>query len=105
MAQQGNGRMNAYHCLANKSKDSQKGDGLRPEVHHADLIMAEHCIEESGKGGNQTRPQGIGEEPDLHDDPIKGGMGRRPDWGPAALVEDGRKSRTDLLQGFGVEYD
>ena len=74
VAQQGNGRRNAYHRLTNKSKDNQKSNGLRPEVHHADLIMGEHRIEESGKEGNQTRPQGIGEESDLRDDPIKGGM-------------------------------
>ena len=97
--------MNAYHCLANKGEDNQEGNRLRPEVHHVDLIMGVHHIEESGKGGNQTRPQGIGEEPDLPDNPIKGGMGRRPDRGPAALVEDGCKSRADLVLGFGVEYD
>ena len=56
MAQQGNRRRDAYHHLAHESKDSQKGNGLRPEVHHVDLIMGEHGIEESRKGGNQTRP-------------------------------------------------
>ena len=43
MAQQGNGRRNAYHHLANKRKDSQKSNGLRPKVHHAflDRIITE----------------------------------------------------------------
>ena len=74
-------------------------------MHHMDLIMGEHRIEESGKGGNQTRPQGIDKESDLRDNPIKGGMGRRPDCGPAALVEDSGKGRADLVQGFRIEYD
>ena len=56
VAQQGNRRRDAYHRLAHKSKDGQEGNGLRPEVHHVDLIMGEHIIEESRKGGNQTRP-------------------------------------------------
>ena len=75
------------------------------KVQHVDLIMGKHGIEEIRKGGNQTRPQGIGKEPDLREDPVKGGMGRRPDRGPAELVEDGGKSRADLVQGFWVEYD
>ena len=54
MEQQGNGRRNVHHCLAKKSEDSQEGNGLRPEVHHVDLIMGEHRVEESRKGG--TRP-------------------------------------------------
>ena len=32
-------------------------------------------------------------------------MGRRPGRGPTTLVEDGGKSRTDLAQGLGIEYD
>ena len=102
--QQGNGRGNAHHCLANKSEDKQEGNGLRPEVHHVDLIMGKHRIEESGKGGNQARPQGIGKESKLHDDPVEGGVGRGPDRHLPALIEAGGKSGADLLQGLQIEY-
>ena len=65
-------------------------------MHHVDLIVGKHDIEEIRKGGNQTRPQGIGKILDLGDYPVNGevrrGLGRRP----PAFVEDSGQSRANL---------
>ena len=74
-------------------------------MHHVDLVMRKHHVEEGGKGGNQTRPQGVGKESDLRDNPVKGGMGRGLDHRPPALVEAGGERGADLLQGFQIEYE
>ena len=41
-------------------------------MHHMDLVMGKHGIEEIGKGGNQSRPQGVGKVPNLGDHPVNG---------------------------------
>ena len=105
MAQEGNGGRNAHHDLANKGEDSKESNGLGTKVHHVDLVMGEHRIEESRNGGNQTRPQGVGKKSDLRDDPIEGGMGCGSNRRPPALVEDGSKGGADLVQGFEIEYE
>ena len=69
-------------------------------MHHVDLVMGKYSIEEIGKGGNQTRPQGISEESDLGDYSVEGGVRCRPDRRPHALVKDGGEGRADLVQGF-----
>ena len=66
-------------------------------MHHVDLVMRKHNIEEIGKGGNQSRPQSIGEVPDLGDYSVNTEVRRGPDRGPPALVEDGGNGRTDLV--------
>ena len=74
-------------------------------MHHVDLVMGKYDIEEIGKGGNQSRPQGVGEVPDLGVNPVNGearrGLGRRP----PALIEDGGQGRADLAQAFLIDYD
>ena len=45
-------------------------------MHHVDLIVGKHDIEEIRKGGNQTRPQGVGKIRDLGDYPVDGEVGR-----------------------------
>ena len=57
------------------------------------------------KGGNQACPQGVGEESDLHDNPVEGGVGRGPDRHLPALIEAGGKGGADFLQGLQVEYE
>ena len=57
-------------------------------------------MKKSEKGGNQSRPQGIGEEPDLGDYSVKGEARCGPDRRPPALIEDGVKGRADLVQGL-----
>ena len=73
-------------------------------MHHVDLVMRKHSVEEIGKGGNQSRPQSVGEVADLGDCSVNGEVRRGPDRRPPTLVEDGGKSRADLVQGFGIEY-
>ena len=104
MAQEGNRRRNPHHGLADEGEDSKQSNGLGAKMHHVDLVMGKHRIEESGKGGNQARPQGVGKESDLHDDPVEGGVRRGPDRCLPALIEAGGKHQTDLLQGFQIEY-
>ena len=89
----------------NKGEDGKKGNGLGIKMHHMDLIMGKHCIEEGGERGNQASPQGVGKESNLHDDPVKGGMGHRPSRRPSALVEAGGERGLDFLQGFQIEYE
>ena len=67
--------------------------------------MGKYGVEEIGKGGNQSRPQGISKVLDLGGYPINGEVRRGPDRRPPTLVEDGGKGGTDLIQGFQVEYD
>ena len=74
-------------------------------MHHVDLIVGKHDIEEIRKGGNQIRPQGVGKILDLADYPVDGEVGRGPGRRPPALVEDSGQSRADLAQAFSVEYD
>ena len=61
-----------------------------------DLIMGKHGVEEIRKGGNQSRPQGVGEESDLRDDLVEGGMGRGPSHRPSTLVEAGGEGEGDF---------
>ena len=75
------------------------------KIHHVDLVMGKHHIEESEKGGNQARPQGVGKESDLCNDLVKGGVGRGPDRRLPSLIEAGGKHRVDLLQGVQAEYE
>ena len=56
VAQQGDRREDAYHSLANEGEDRQKSNGVRTQMHHVDLIVGKHGIEEIRKGRNQTRP-------------------------------------------------
>ena len=65
-------------------------------MHHVDLIMGEHDIQEIRKGGNQTRPQGVGKIWDLGSYLVDGEVGRRPGRRPPALIEDGGHSQADL---------
>ena len=65
MAQEGNGRSNAHHGFTKKGEDSKKGNELRIKMHHMDLIVGKHNIEEGGERGNQTSPQGVDEESNL----------------------------------------
>ena len=74
-------------------------------MHHMDLVMGKHSVEEIGKGGNQSRPQGVGKVPDLGDYFVDGEVGRGPGRRPPAFVEDSGQSRADLAQAFSVEYD
>ena len=54
MVQEGHGRGNAHHGLADKGEDGEKGDRLGIKVQHMDLVMRKHGIEESGEGRNQA---------------------------------------------------
>ena len=74
-------------------------------MHHVDLVMGKNGIEEIGKGGNQSRPQGVGKVLDLGDYSVDGEVGCGPGHRPPALVEDGGQSRADLAQAFSIEYD
>ena len=74
-------------------------------MHHVNLVMGKYGVEEIGKGGNQSHPQGISEVPDLGDYSVNGEVRRGPDRRPPTLVEDGGKGGTDLVQAFQVEYD
>src|SRR4051812_41487486 len=74
-------------------------------MHHVDLVMGEDGLEEIEKGGNQTRPQGVGEIMNLSDYPVTGEVRRRPGRRPPTLVEDGGQSRAELIQALSIEYD
>ena len=104
MAQEGNGRSNAHRGLANKGEDGEKGNGLGIKMQHVNLVMGKHCVEEGGERGNQARPQGIDEEPNLSGCPINGGPGRSPSHRPSPLVEARGKRRADLAHGLQVEH-
>ena len=65
-------------------------------MHHVDLIVGEHDIEEIKKGGNQTRPQGVGKIWDLGNYPVDGEVGCGPGRRPPALIEDGGQGQADL---------
>ena len=52
VAQLGDRWDDANHSLANEGEDRQKSNGVRTQMHHVDLIMVEHGVEEIGKGGN-----------------------------------------------------
>ena len=88
-----------------KAKTASRVMDWGAKMHHVDLVMGKHRIEEGGKGGNQASPQGIGEESDLRDDPVEGGVGRGPDRHLPALIKVGGKRGADLLQGLQVEYE
>lgn len=105
MAQKGNGRRNPHHGLADKGEDSKQSNGLGAKMHHVDLVMGKHRIEEGVKWGNQACLQGVGEELVLRDDPVEGGVRRGPDRRLPALIEVGGKRGADLLQGLQVEYE
>ena len=47
-------------------------------MHHMDLVMGKHSVEEIGKGGNQSCPQGVGKVLDLDDYPVNGEVGCGP---------------------------
>ena len=74
-------------------------------MHHVDLVMGKYGVEEIGKGGNQSRPQGIGEVPTLGGYSVNREVRCGPDRRPPTLVEDGGEGRADLVQGFQIEYD
>ena len=105
MVQQGNRRKDAHHCLTNESKYHEKSDGFRTQVHHVDLIMGKYIIEEVGKGGNQSRPQGIGKVPNLGGDPVDGEARRGPGRRPPTFIEDGGQGRANLAQALLIDYD
>ena len=73
-------------------------------MHHVDLIMGEHDIEEIGKGGNQTRPQGIVKTWDFGSYTVDGEVGHGPGRRPPALIEDGGQSQAVPAQALLVEY-
>ena len=73
--QEGNGRSNAHHGLANKGEDGEKGNGLGIKMQHVNLVMGKHCVEEGEERGNQASPQGVNEEPNLSGCPVNGGAG------------------------------
>ena len=73
-------------------------------MHHVDLVMGEHRIEESRERGNEASPQSASKESDLRDDPVEGGMGHRPLFRPSTLVKAGGEGGADLIQGFWIEY-
>ena len=64
-------------------------------MHHVDLIVGKHGVEEIRKGGNQTRPQGIGKIRDLGGCPVDGEVGCGPGRRPPAFIEDGGQSQAD----------
>ena len=74
-------------------------------MHHMDLVMGKHSVEEISERDNQSRPQGVGKVLDLGDYPVDGEVVCRPGCRPPALIEDGGQSRADLAQAFSVEYD
>src|SRR3954463_11602364 len=74
-------------------------------MHHVDLIVGKHGIEEIRKGGNQTRPQGVSKILDLGDYPVDGEVRRGPGHRPPAFVEDSGQSRADLAQALSIDYD
>ena len=58
MAQEGNGRGNAHHGFAYEGEGSKKSNGLGIEMHHMDLVVGKHGIEESRerRHGTQAKP-------------------------------------------------
>ena len=65
-------------------------------MHHVDLIVGEHGIEEIRKGGNQTRPQGVGKIWDLGSYPVDGEVGRGLGRRSPAFIEDGGRAKLTL---------
>ena len=63
--QEGNGGRNAHHGLADKGEDSKKSNGLGTEMHHMDLVMGKHRVEEGRERGNQASRQGVNKESNL----------------------------------------
>ena len=104
VAQQGNRRRDAHHGFADEGEDRKEGDGFRTQMHHVDLIVGKHDVEEIKKGRNQTRPQGVGEILDLGDYPVDGEVRRGPGRRPPAFIEDGGQSQADLAQALSIEY-
>ena len=70
-------------------------------MHHMDLIMGKHDIEDIRKRRNQTRPQGVGKLRDLGGYPIDGEVGRGPGRRPPAFIEDGGQGQADLARALG----
>ena len=52
VTQESNERRNPHHGLADEGEDSKQSNGLGAKMHHVDLVMGKHRIEEGGKGGN-----------------------------------------------------
>ena len=104
MAQEGDGRSNSHHGFANKGEDGEKSNGLGIKVHHMDLIMGKHHIEEGGERGNQASPQGVDEESILRDGLVDGGMGCMLGHCLFALVEAGSERGVDLAHGLQLEH-
>ena len=88
----------------NKGEDGKKGNGLGIKMHHMDLIMGKHCIEEGRERGNQASPQGVDKESNLSDGPVNGGVGCRPNHRVSTLVEAGGERRADLAHGLQIEH-
>ena len=74
-------------------------------MHHVDLIVGKHDIEEIRKGRNQTRPQGVGKIRDLAGYPVDGEVGRGLGRRPPTFVEDSSQSQADLAQALGGAAD
>ena len=67
--------------------------------------MGKRDVQEIIKGGNQSRPQGVGEVSDLSGNPVNREAGRGLGRCPPAFVEDGGQGRADLAHALLIDYD